>query len=426
MTIKSDNLQTTPPIALGQQPVQWNVESERGVESFTKDPSGHKPNEDWAWDSYGNKEHMDCKDNILDTSKVGFFKVFYGDVSAGGRFGTGTLHDNCKGAGSLPVSGVQGAVYGYSRVVPIGTPVVNYQKGSSVRYALIASGSVLGAYSNTSLNPHNSTFSNNSVDGKGNLTTYNRCLTNYWRETTGITVDTATTLDLKARDDNDRVYYEPTTNLLTITDTRGTADDLDLRTSIFVKGDIHIKGDIKNNIKQTGGSPTLYTAMNQIGSIHIVANGNIYIDPAVGRLDAVLVAIPESDGSAGKIYTCASPVDNPGSAYYPNSLTSGSHWETCVSETTDPDTTLHTNKQLVVNGSLIGQVVKLGRIHKTLNEEHHNSVSTLDPNSPPTNGTVASEVINLLPEYFVSTPALTFYNKFNYDTQSKIILPPNY
>lgn len=112
-------------------------------------------------------------------------------------------------------------------------------------------------------------------------------------------------------------------------------------TAIFVKGDVYLNGNITYNT--AGWSP------GSVPSLVIVATGNIYVDPGVTQLDGVFISQPSSPAAGGTVYTCATAIN-------PTTFKVNSDFTAC-------------HNQLLVNGSLTGNKIKLLRTFGSLRDD---------------------------------------------------------
>lgn len=185
------------------------------------------------------------------------------------------------------------------------------------------------------------------------------------------------------------------------------------RAVIYVDGDVTIGGDFTYN---TGG----WTDRNNIPSVTLVANGNIYIGPNVTRLDGTFVAQGKTAGGSPTtktIYTCST--FTPPAGYV---STDSTYYGAC-------------NKQLTVNGSLVAARIKFLRTFGSLRNstgagDHPNDVgggngtsgSCANAGAVSSPGTCAAEVINFRPETYLAMPAAgSPSTKFNFDY---VVSPP--
>ena len=312
------------------------------------------------------------------------FKVNHSDIAVGGVFGTQNDLNACP---ADALDSVQGNLYAHSN------PVTKI--GSSTRYGARVHDRVYGFYSNyKSTNDAPSTFkertfaNNDDTAAYGGNFNYGRCLPNYWRGTEGLTatpLPAQNLLDINTLKDNDAKLYQPPNNAkLTLINNQTAA--LHLKATIYVDGDLYIR----NNLINTQNS-TSWREFNKIDYIYLIVKGNIYIQPDVTRLDAVLIAYTDDsqDQAQGHLYTC----------YFDEAVQATSSGTIYQQECDD---------KLTVNGALIGQTIHLGR-----------SFSRTDT-------TQVGEEINLLPEYFVGTPQLPGFEEWLYGSDSLIVLPVNF
>ena len=145
------------------------------------------------------------------------------------------------------------------------------------------------------------------------------------------------------------------------------------RTTVYRTGTVWIRGNIAY---ADSGS---FSSITDISRFRLVATGNIYIDPAVTRLDGEYIS------SGGSVYTC--------------------HNSTWTAATIGPalyGSACRTNN-LVVNGSLIGGNIKLTRSGGTL-------VSATPADGVPAGASYVNagniaEVVQFTPELFFAKPA---------------------
>ena len=357
-----------------------------------------------------------------------YIKVYEGDVAVGGRFGTGDGIDACSsgntiiGTRSDPVA--DGITYGFSKHTG------QRSFGASVEYALRAFSSVHGYYSasqrqavTTPPGPHTGlTLANTGSDlgthggdyGKPTVpppTTpptpppnqdsfaNRRCIANYWaviinqQETATISGGSLDLADDSLVPENSRIKH---VGDLTIT----ASSQLEINSAIYVEGDIFINSDIVNNQVKVWQQDR-----RKVGSLYLIAKGNVYINRNVGQVDAIIVAIPPGTDPAEKgiVYTCT------------------------ISRTTHLGANHHQlcSKQLIVNGAVIARNIVLGRTHGSRNLgspfEH--------PTGIPTGTSNVAEIFYFSPEYYVSLPIASsaesqIDREEYYRSDSIISLPP--
>lgn len=153
------------------------------------------------------------------------------------------------------------------------------------------------------------------------------------------------------------------------------------RISVFVDGDVFITGNITYNDNWLSSDAPLF---------RLVVRGNIFISPAVTRLDGVYVAQKNIAGNAGEIHTCAI-------AASPLTL-SGSVFTTC-------------NNQLVFHGAVVANRVLLLRTRGSLYQS-----SAAEPSS---SGSIA-EVFEYNPALWMAQPVEGAGSEYNSITS----LPP--
>jgi hypothetical protein len=146
---------------------------------------------------------------------------------------------------------------------------------------------------------------------------------------------------------------------------------------MYVDGNVRITKDI---IQAAGA-----TSPDKIPYLAIIARGNIYIDPDVSRVDALLIAQPRDLTAAnptdGRVYTCAPSGAPP---------------------TKDNIYTLCIGKALAINGAVIAQQLRLGRTYKSLKD----GTPLEQPAWSTGLGTNAAEAINYTPQMYVASSPL--------------------
>ena len=315
-----------------------------------------------------------------------YLKVFYGDIGVGGHFGRAREYDACANDQIIGVSPTIGHLAGHAEFF-------NSQYiGSSTNYGLGVHNAIIGFHSaNARASPplpskgltlgnrNNSPPLDQWHNDWGGQFGRARCLANYWRGAEGIDnpyVGPSVAVDLRSFRNNEVRRYDlnpgPSLNI----HWNGASNADNLKATVYAHGDVYIEDNIIN------GEDVTWNAPADIGIITIIVKGNIYIAPQVTRLDAVLVAYPNEVAGVtqdGEIWTC-----------YSSGIRSAlTHFRGC-------------RGQLVINGALIAQKVRLGRIDGSVKQD--------DP-SHDTSNTRAGEIINLLPEYWLATPELPFFEE---------------
>ena len=151
------------------------------------------------------------------------------------------------------------------------------------------------------------------------------------------------------------------------------------KTTLFVKGDVHITG----NITYAAG----YTE-STVPKFALVVKGNIFVEPNVTQIDGVYVAQPSSGSSDGVIWTCTDVAN------------SSSPW--------GPDIKKNCTNSLTVNGALLAKQVNYLRINgdagtagspaaETVNYPAANIVGGPFFNPPSTGSPVIQSLISLPP-----------------------------
>ena len=357
-----------------------------------------------------------------------YIKVYEGDVAVGGRFGTGDGIDACSSGstiiGTRNDSVAEGRTYGFSKHT--GTRSI----GASVEYALRAFSSVYGYYSASQRtaggtpSPHTGLTLANTGTGHGgdygqpppttpptppptDSFANRRCIANYWAVITN-QQQTATisggSLDLADPNhpENSRLYHNGD---LSIT----ASGQLEINSAIYVEGDIFINSNIVNNQHNT---TPWQQDRRKVGSLYLIAKGNVYINRNVGQIDAIIIAIPPGNNptNRGIVYTCSQ-----GGTSRTTHLGATNHHRDC-------------SKQLTVNGAVIARNIVLGRTHGSRNLgsafEHPDGPAVGLPNA-----SNVAEIFYFSPEYYVSLPIASsaesqIGQEEYYRSDSIISLPP--
>lgn len=312
------------------------------------------------------------------------FKVYGGDVSAGGRFGTASGLEACSTTIPLTGSDFSGEILAYSGV---NVGANTGWQGSSVQFGAKAKGNISGFYSasqrtSAPLPSLGLTFANQLVtvpsdpaDQGGNFDALGHCIANYWAPAVeqGLSSATAASSSTSISSNSGDVITE-------YLNAAGGQVDIGAgaiagRQSVFVLGDVRITQDIVTT------NTTSWASRRDIPITYIIAKGNIYIDPAVSTIDAVLVAVPDDAGSSGtgEVYTCSRP--SAGLHNYPG-------YTDC-------------SNKLTINGAVVAKELHLGRVQ--------GSLSYAAPLETPNNANRAldniAEIINFTPELYLATPA---------------------
>lgn len=160
--------------------------------------------------------------------------------------------------------------------------------------------------------------------------------------------------------------------------------------TLFVNGNVYIGG----NITYAGG----YTADN-VPKFALVVRGNIFIDPAVSRLDGLYIAQPDT--------TSAATISN-----------SGIIW-TCHANAADPPTAAYVSSacrtKLTFNGAVIAKQVNLLRVN--------GDVASAAAGEGSGSGNIA-EVFNYTPEMVIGGGFFNSPVGNKYKIESLISLPP--
>ncbi len=336
-------------------------------------------------------------------------KVYQSDVSAGGRFGSGINIRNCRDDDlSLATPAVVG-IYAHGQVG---------LNGSSSEYVVYARGTIDAFYSKFKGNQdpppdpiQELTFANNdaSFAWGGHWGGQQRCMPNYWRQVQHLESPLEeASLNLANLSQNSATYYTPPLpdEILSLS---APGNDLDLKAAVYVEGDLLITSNIINNNANM-------KKFNEIKSIYLIVQGDIFIDASVTQIDAVLVAMPSDDthSQEGRIYTCY--LDNL-SAVDSVNLDSLKELQKKTSTKLKAENIRYAQecvKQLVVNGALIARRIHLGRTTSS-------DSSSLGYATYP-----VSEEVYLQPEYLIGAPQLPTYSDWFYKSDSITILPINF
>ncbi len=409
------------PMTNGVYDFSWKINTNMGNESWTTLDFASGAAEQNSWfenlneriTTAGPNGTIECKEKLRIAVRP-YLKVFYGDVNAGGYFGRNEQYDACADDNVIRTWSptVSREPKGYVAAHSEGSTIGD-AKGSSVKHSVQAYDIIGGFYSSSQrttqapqplkgLTLHN----NNSADEFGGGFARPSCVGNYWREVTelaeeenlgtnDIEIDIST--DLEAND-RKRYILKPNQKLIL----KNSSLNLDnLKATLFVESEGNVY--IKNNIINNDSSSARWEDPSQIGYITIIAKGNIYIDPSVSQIDAVLVAYPKEYSTTlgtniaygGEIWTC-----------YFDGMNQISHFTRC------------NQNSLVINGALIAQKVRFGRIHKSVKQ------ATGTPEDE--NYHSASETVNLLPEFLIGTPELPIFADQVYKSDSISVQAPNF
>ena len=405
----------------GEYTFNWSITANIGNESWTTLDFPQTPPAQNSW-------FEDDDERITTTDKNGtnpceeklriavkpYFKVFHGDVAAGGHFGLNNRYDACADENVIRVwqsdSPEDNTVRGYIAAHSEGDGAS--AQGSSVKHGVRAHDIIKGFYS-ASQRPSISTQpipqplkgltlgNTDTNQSYGGEFAEPNCIANYWREVDELAVEDAATntvtINLDDLANNDRKLYELSRNQVLIITSSGS-DLGSLKATIFINGEGNVY--IKNNISNNRQAAHWYHP-SEIGHITLIVQGNIFIEPDVEEIDAVLVAYPRQEDNTLGIF---------------NDITDGQIW-TCYFDGMDQVSHFNRcNKKLTINGAVTAQKVVLGRIHKSVKE----SLGTPESEG---GGNRASEEINLLPEYLIGTPELPIFPDQLYKSESSSVVP---
>ncbi len=293
-----------------------------------------------------------------------YIKVYGGDVFAGGWFNnTGTACSSAAAAYQAPTFSPLANQY-KGGILAFAT---SDRKGSSVDFGALAMGLIqgdnpnqYGFYSGQTANVSGLSFANTNNVSAGYWGGYlagasqqTHCLPDYFgtKQNSGSSTPAPTpggsSFNIGALPSG-KQYLAPagTTSDVTAggdaTVANGTA------ITVFVNGNAYIS----HNITYQAG----YTADN-IPKFALVVKGNIYIDPAVSRIDGLYIAQPSSGTSDGNVWTC----------HDGSNTTPDGYW-------------IRTNcgSRLNINGALIAKQVNLLRISGDIGDNNSNPAEVIN------------------------------------------------
>ncbi len=293
---------------------------------------------------------------------------FYGeDVVAGGNYADST------GECSVPAN-PDASILTYDDRLPDGTPddlSDNPVVASSVQFAAYAIGAVeqfhsAGIRQNADLPTNISAglvFGNYEGGAKQPIGDFSSwpCVKDYFSGHPATTSPTSGAHDINSGSGSR--YFSAST--LTLSGSNITGNHV-----VYIDGNVRINSNI-----------TLadYGSVNSIPSLYVVVKGNVYIQPGVSRIDGVFIVQPETDGTQGLVYTCASGT---------NPISIG-----------EDDPSLNdvcANSNLRFYGALIAQKVIFHRANGTLADSSVNK--PFDTGSPSS----MAEAFKFLPELYLT------------------------
>ena len=288
-----------------------------------------------------------------------YFKVYGGDIVAGGAFKQ--ANGNCRVQGR----DAQGTILSYAYPTAInGGP-----RGSSADFGAYALGLIQGStngpfgFYDSAVNGGNYnrlSFANQGIadalnggvmTGQPASAGIDHCVPDYFDTaamTGSPTYNTVDTVNLASLTTNGndgananapgQYYYQPQNGRYL---TLSGASNFGQRVTIFVKGSVYINGNISYSENWDPSD------LSNAPYLTVIAEGNIIVDPGVGRLDGFYVAQPLADGSHGIFATCGSASDH--------SLPADASQiaQNCM-------------KQLTINGAVTAEQIKLYRSAGTL------------------------------------------------------------
>lgn len=297
-------------------------------------------------------ENVPCRAGVeipatpTEIARYPYFKVYGNDVQAGGQFSIDADPKVCSGL--YPALNNEATLRGFNAAgstVPSTEPTYDFYTGAGVQFAIFALGVVKQVPSANMLagdrtQPHRLTFANYRGGGPGFLSNTNGsssygggfintagtsessgmsrdCIPNYFAmkpaslPNPGISGSNSITPGSTAagvgnfvgtddRGDYSIRYYK--SNDVTDPIDPLQINGADMSTVTYKRQTVYVDGDarIADNASIVYGS---FNGTN-MPNFTLVVRGNIYIDNSTAQLDGTYIAIPNADGSKGKIITC--------------------------------------------------------------------------------------------------------------------------
>ncbi len=312
------------------------------------------------------------KKNVCAVIRNKPYVTFYGnDVFAGGGYGS-----NCTAASKILTFTNAGS------------------GGSGVQFAASALGAVTGF--NTArlrtltkpLPPSDLTFSNVGTNGSSGVSQH--CLYDYYAHVDDDSIATVSTLATITSLTDGKIKHQ---GPLTIGNgTNAVSVGLGVKSAIYVDGDV----TIRSNIEYAPDSG--WSNLDSIPSFYLIVRGNIYVDPAVTRLDGMFITQPGGGTPTGSMFTCAAAT--------------ASHRFNPVDRYTN------CSNKLTINGGLQAVRVYLDRVGTRSLRDAGAGEST-------PSGSNAAEVINFSPEMYITSPQIARESRSGgSDNQNLEVLPP--
>jgi hypothetical protein len=340
-----------------------------------------------------------------------YLKVYNGDVSAGGAYRR--TDGSCNSSDLVSPSNNGGnQFFGGIRTYALpDTGVGGSPKGSSTSFAAYALGLIdgqspangfppYGFYSDavnptTALNKNykDLNFANLDVLGglMGGATPFAEahCATNYFSSTqdSSIMTNNGAVASYSLDGKSGQQLFTPAYSLQIGGIVNG-------QLTMYINGDAYITGTIIYNPAGWGFDMSNFS--NNAPYYALIAKGNIYIDPAVSRVDGFLVAQPRDDGTGGSISTCS-----PGGVAANNVQIA----QVCTN-------------RLVINGAVLAQRIQFARSFGNLNASTGNEATSYFTGSIPSQ---AAEIINSQPSLTVGQPN---FSPPSASSSNKLGLPP--
>lgn len=298
-----------------------------------------------------------CNQTITPATRP-YFKVFGGDVSAGGEFRNNGL--SCNG-GFVPTGGIRAFARAF------GPP--NDDRGAASEYGVLSLGPIDGSSANNngfySSDLHSrvgdySTFANTVPIYWGGSLTGEHCIADYWHETSGgneptpaasgTTLIAGNTFDLNTAADDRRYYFNGGFLFTGVLRLPSATIPSGKQVTVYADGDVFITG----NITYSYGAGFDYRIPSSIPYLTIIARGNIYVASSVTQLDGLFVAQPQTQtggqANRGRFVSCVIDSGSPTvplTAQQPNSFIN------------------KCQQKLLINGAVVAQRLKLWRLGDT-------------------------------------------------------------
>jgi hypothetical protein len=339
------NLTFTNP---GTYNIVWRIQWVAPADSDLLNGLRNNHNAGGPYDYYQSGSNFYATLRCSNSKKAGrmpYYKVYGNDAAVGYGFDDGTSQCSSP-SGNATFRGFNkgGASY-------------DYMRGTGAQFGLFALGVIQevpssGMKAGDALNDQ--TFANTNIVGSvktpksdyGGQGGLGSCIPDYFSRNTipgsGAQVSSVTPGGITAGDQNGNgatiSYVSPSAGNSYVTINTATLAN-NKKHTVYVNGDAVIAGNI---IYANFGS------IDNAPNFTLIVKGNIYIDNQTAQLDGLYIAQPLSDGSKGKIITCAN-----GNSQIAGNLMAISGANGCANK-------------LTVNGSFIAKEVKLLRTNGSL------------------------------------------------------------